>query len=330
MKTALITGVTGQDGSYLAELLISKGYRVVGIVRRSSTFNTSRIDHLIDNPEYKDNFEFFRGDLADGSSLARILRTVRPDEIYNLAAQSHVKVSFEIPEYTADIGFLGYIRLLEAVRDAGLNVKIYQACSSEMFGDSPPPQDELTAFKPRSPYAVAKLASYNIGCIYREAYGLWITHGILFNHESPRRGETFVTRKITRALAKIKLGRQDRLFLGNLDAKRDWGFAPEYMEAIYLMMQYSKPEDFVIATGEMHSVKDFVEEAFSYVGLNWKDYVDIDASLFRPAEVNVLCGNANKAEKLLSWKAKTKFKELVKIMVESDLAREVKWPGLNS
>jgi len=322
MPIALITGVTGQDGSYLAEYLITKGYKVFGLVRRSSSFNTGRIDHLIEDPKYKDKFDFIRADMSDGSSLARLLRMIKPDEIYNLAAQSHVKVSFEIPEYTSDIDFMGVIRLLEAVRDSGLNIKIYQASSSEMFGNSPPPQNENTPFKPRSPYAIAKVAAYYFVCNYREAYNMWIANGILFNHESPRRGETFVTRKISRAVARIKLGLQDYLYLGNLDAKRDWGYAPEYIEAMWLILQQEKPDDYVIATGETHSVREFVEEAFNYVGLDWEKYVKIDPNLFRPTDVNVLCGDASKAKKILGWNPKIKFKDLVKLMVDADLERE--------
>ncbi|HHY38774.1 MAG TPA: GDP-mannose 4,6-dehydratase [Clostridia bacterium] len=322
MRTALITGVTGQDGSYLAEFLLSKGYRVIGLLRRSSSFNTGRIDHLLEDPRYSDRFDYIRGDMTDGSSLARILRIVQPDEIYNLAAQSHVKVSFETPEYTADADFMGVVRLLEAVRDSGLNPRIYQAGSSEMFGNAPAPQSETTPFSPRSPYAVAKVAAFYFACNYREAYGLWVANGILFNHESPRRGETFVTRKITRAVARIKLGVQDCLYLGNLDASRDWGYAPEYVEAMWLMLQQPNPDDYVIATGETHTVREFVEEAFTYAGMNWRDYVKIDPRLFRPTEVDLLCGDASKARRVLGWRPKTSFEELVRIMVDADLARE--------
>jgi GDPmannose 4,6-dehydratase len=322
MRAALITGVTGQDGSYLAEFLLSKGYRVVGLLRRSSSFNTGRIDHLLENRELSDTFDYIRGDMTDGSSLARILRLVQPDEIYNLAAQSHVKVSFEIPEYTADADFLGVVRLLEAIRDSGLSVRIYQAGSSEMFGNAPAPQRESTPFNPRSPYAIAKVASFHFACNYREAYSLWVANGILFNHESPRRGETFATRKVTRAAARIKLGVQDRLYLGNLEASRDWGYAPEYVEAMWLMLQQPEPDDYVIATGETHTVRELVEETFAYAGMDWRDYVKIDPRLFRPTEVDLLCGDASKASRVLGWRPKTSFKELVRIMVDADLARE--------
>jgi GDPmannose 4,6-dehydratase len=322
MRAALITGVTGQDGSYLAEFLLSKGYRVVGLLRRSSSFNTGRIDHLLENRELSDRFDYIRGDMTDGSSLARILRLVQPDEIYNLAAQSHVKVSFEIPEYTADADFLGVVRLLEAIRDSGLSVRIYQAGSSEMFGNAPAPQSESTPLNPRSPYAIAKVASFHFACNYREAYSLWVANGILFNHESPRRGETFATRKVTRAVARIKLGVQDCLYLGNLEASRDWGYAPEYVEAMWLMLQQPEPDDYVIATGETHTVRELVEETFAYAGMDWRDYVKIDPRLFRPTEVDLLCGDASKASRVLGWRPKTSFKELVRIMVDADLARE--------
>jgi len=323
MKRALITGITGQDGSYLAELLLSKGYEVHGVIRRSSSFNTGRIDSI-----YQDPHDPWRrlilhyGDLNDASSLNTILRRCKPDEIYNLGAQSHVRVSFDVPEYTAEVTGLGTLRLLEAIRELDLRPRFYQASSSELFGSAPPPQSEQTPFQPRSPYACAKAYAFYITKNYREAYGLFAVNGILFNHESPRRGETFVTRKITRALARIVLGRQDKLYLGNLDARRDWGYAPEYCEAMWLMLQQEKPDDYVIATGETHTVREFLEEAFGYVGLDWRTYVEIDPRYFRPTEVDVLCGDASKAARVLGWKPKVTFKELVKIMVEADLQAE--------
>ncbi len=321
MKKALITGITGQDGSYLAEFLLSKGYAVYGVVRRASYFNTQRIDHLYQDPHEKNvRLHLLHGDLNDASSLNRIVKTVKPDEIYNLGAQSHVKVSFEVPEYTAEITALGSIRLLEAIRDSGIKTRFYQASSSEMFGGVlETPQTEKTPFNPRSPYAVAKVFSYWLTVNYREAYNMFACNGILFNHESPRRGETFVTRKITMALARIKHGVQDKLFLGNIDAKRDWGFAGDYVEAMWLMLQQSKPEDYVIATGETHSVKEFLQEAFSYAGLDWKKYVEIDKKYFRPTEVDVLQGNSAKARKILKWKPKVNFKQLVRMMVDADM-----------
>jgi len=323
MKTALITGVTGQDGSYLAELLLQKDYCVYGIVRRSSSFNTGRIDHLIQEPHEKGSrFDFIRGDLTDASSLSRILRRIKPDEIYNLAAQSHVMVSFEIPEYTLDTIVMGVIRLLEAVREAEIAPRIYQASSSEMFGNAPAPQNENTPFCPRSPYAAAKVCAHHLCVNYRQAYGVWICDGILFNHESPRRGETFVTRKITRAVARIKLGIQKKLYLGNLDAKRDWGYAPEYVETMWKMLQQDEPDDYVIATGESHSVREFLEEAFTYAELDWREYVDTDPRLFRPTEAEFLLGDASKARKKLGWEPKVRFKELVKLMLNADLKRE--------
>jgi len=321
MKTALITGITGQDGSYLAEFLLQKDYKVVGIARRSSSFNTSRIDHLIENVGW-DRFAFFRGDMTDGSSLTKIIGLVKPDEIYNLAAQSHVMVSFEIPEYTIDSIALGMVRLLEGVRRLGIKPKIYQASSSEMFGNMPSPQDEKVPFNPCSPYAIAKLCAHHICKNYRKAYGMWIACGILFNHESPRRGETFVTRKITRAVARIKLGIQNKLYLGNLTAYRDFGYAPEYVEAIWFMLQQKEPDDYIIATGEAHSVKEFVEEAFTYAGLDWTEYVEIDPRLIRPTEINYLLGDARKAHEKLGWNSRTTFKDLVHIMVDADLERE--------
>jgi len=319
-KTALITGITGQDGSYLAEFLLRKNYIVHGLIRRSSTFNTSRIEHLYDDPHNKNVRLFLHySDVADSDTIYKIFSEVRPNEIYNLAAQSHVRVSFDLPEYTANVDGLGTLRILEAIKDLGLRTKLYQASSSEMFGSSPPPQNEGTPFMPRSPYAIAKLFAHNITVNYRNAYGIFACSGILFNHESPRRGEIFVTRKITMAVAKIVAGKQEKLFLGNLDARRDWGFAPEYVKTMWLMLQQKKPDDFVIATGESHSVREFVELAFKLVGLNWKRYVRIDPRYFRPTEVNNLLGDASKAARILKWKPKIKFKSLVKIMLNSDL-----------
>lgn len=329
VKKALITGVTGQDGSYLAELLLKKGYEVHGIIRRTSTFNTSRIIHLYQDIHEKDvRFFLHYGDLADGSVLNQIIKKIKPDEIYNIGAQSHVRVSFDIPEYTADITGLGTLRLLDAIRESGVKTKLYQASSSEMFGNTTEiPQKETTNFMPCSPYAISKVFAFWTTVNYRQSYKIFTCNGILFNHESPRRGETFVSRKITRAATRIKLGLQKKLFLGNLEAKRDWGYAPEYVEAMWLMVQQEKPDDFVIATGEIHSVKEFAEEAFRYLGLNWKDYVDIDPRYFRPTEVEQLQGDYSKAKKILGWEPKTKFKELVKIMVDADmeLARNEKY-----
>jgi GDPmannose 4,6-dehydratase len=322
-KRALITGITGQDGSHLAELLLSKGYEVYGIIRRSSSFNTGRIDHIYQDPHQQPSrLRLLYGDLNDASSLNKILRDCRPDEIYNLGAQSHVRVSFDIPEYTAEIGALGTLRLLEAIRETGLhNTRFYQASSSELFGKAQEiPQRETTPFHPRSPYAVAKLYAYWITVNYRESYGLFACNGILFNHEGPRRGETFVTRKITRAAASIKLGLQDKLYLGNLEARRDWGYAPEYCRAMWLMLQQEEPDDYVIATGETHSVREFLEEAFGYLDLDWHHYVEIDPRYFRPAEVDILVGDASKARRKLGWEPKVTFKELVRIMVDADLA----------
>ncbi|ADL07286.1 GDP-mannose 4,6-dehydratase [Thermosediminibacter oceani] len=324
MKKALITGITGQDGSYLTEFLLNKGYEVHGIIRRASTFNTDRIDHIYRDPHDQEARLFLHyGDLTDGTGLRRILEKVQPDEVYNLAAQSHVKVSFEQPEYTADVVATGTLRLLEALRDyikvSGREVRFYQAGSSEMFGASPPPQNEKTPFYPRSPYAVSKVAAYWYAVNYREAYGMFICNGILFNHESPRRGETFVTRKITRAATRIKLGLQDKLYLGNLDAKRDWGYAGDYVEAMWLMLQQNEPDDYVIATGESHSVREFLEEAFGLLGLDWRQYVEIDPRYFRPTEVEFLLGDSTKARQKLGWKPKVTFKDLVKMMVEHDL-----------
>jgi len=320
-KKALITGITGQDGSYLAELLLDKGYEVYGIIRRTSTFTTDRIDHIYQDPhERKARLKLIYGDLSDSSSIIKILSDVKPDEIYNLAAQSHVRVSFDIPEYTGDVTGIGALRILEAVRFLGLKTKFYQASSSEMFGlVQAVPQKEDTPFYPRSPYAVAKLYAHWITTNYRESYGIFACSGILFNHESPRRGETFVTRKITQAVAHIKAGLQDKLYLGNLDSKRDWGYAKEYVEAMWLMLQQDEPDDYVIATNETHTIKEFLEEAFSHAGLNWKDYVEFDEKYLRPAEVDLLIGDYDKAKKQLGWEPKTKFKELVKIMVDADI-----------
>ncbi|MDB5037084.1 MAG: GDP-mannose 4,6-dehydratase [Bacteriovoracaceae bacterium] len=323
MKKALITGVTGQDGSYLAELLLEKGYEVYGIIRRASSFNTGRIDHLYQDPhEPNPKLKLVYGDLNDGSSINHLIRTIAPDEVYNLGAQSHVRVSFDIPEYTAEVTGLGAIRILEALREAGLNkAKFYQASSSELYGKVlETPQTETTPFYPRSPYGAAKAYAYYITQNYREGYKMFATNGILFNHESPRRGETFVTRKITLGLARIKMGLQEKLYLGNLDAKRDWGFAKDYVEAMWLMLQQKEPDDFVIATGETHSVKEFLELAADELKLNYKKVVAIDPKYFRPTEVDLLLGDATKARKKLGWKPKVKFKELVKMMVEADMA----------
>ena len=321
MKKALITGVTGQDGSYLAELLLTKGYEVHGIIRRSSSFNTSRVEHLYRDP-HETGVRFFLhyGDLNDASSLNRLLERIHPDEIYNLAAQSHVRVSFDIPEYTAEITALGAIRLLEAIKETQIKARFYQASSSEMYGKVVEvPQKETTPFYPRSPYACAKVFAHWITVNYRESYGLFTCSGILFNHESPRRGETFVTRKITRAAARIKKGLQKELFLGNLEAKRDWGYAPDYVEAMWMMLQQEKPDDYVIATGETHSVREFLEEAFGYLKLDWNKYVKKDPRYLRPAEVDLLQGDPSKAKKKLGWEPTVSFKELVRIMVDADL-----------
>ncbi len=322
-KRALLTGITGQDGSFLTELLLSKGYEVYGVIRRSSTFNTDRIDHLYADPhESEARLRLIYGDLADGSSLNKMIRTIEPDEIYNLGAQSHVRVSFDIPEYTAEVTGLGAIRLLEGIRETGLTPRFYQASSSELFGNTTEaPQNERTQFYPRSPYAAAKAYAYYMTVNYREAYGLYACNGILFNHESPRRGETFVTRKITRALANIKHGRQRELFLGNLEARRDWGYAGDYVEAMWLMMQQPEPDDYVIATGETHSIREFLDEAFGYAGLDWHDYVKKDPRYLRPAEVDRLQGDASKARERLGWKPRVGFKQLVRMMVDADMAR---------
>ena len=321
VKTALVTGITGQDGSYLAELLLEKGYEVHGMIRRSSSFNTGRIDHIYVDPHTPGARLFLHyGDLNDASSLNLLLKTIRPDEVYNLGAQSHVRVSFDVPEYTGEVTGIGVTRLMEAVRELDLNgTRIYQASSSEMFGATPPPQGESTPFYPRSPYGAAKVYAYWIGVNYREAYGLHISNGILFNHESPRRGETFVTRKITRAATRIKLRLQDKLFLGNLDAKRDWGYAKDFVEAMWLMLQQPKADDYVVATGEAHTVREFCEQAFACVDLDYKKYVEIDPRYLRPTEVDYLLGDPSKARKRLGWEPKTSFSELVKLMMESDM-----------
>ena len=320
MKRALITGVTGQDGSYLSELLLDKGYEVHGVIRRSSTFNTSRIEHLYKDPHEKDNrFHLHYGDITDGVGISNLVRELKPDEIYNLAAQSHVKVSFEMPDFTAQVDAVGTIRLLEAIRAAKIETKFYQASTSELFGSTPPPQSETSTFSPQSPYAAAKLYSYWVVRNYRDAYGLHATNGILFNHESPRRGETFVTRKITMAAARIKMGMQSKLYLGNLNSIRDWGYAPEYVESMWRMLQQPRPDDFVVATGVGATVRDFCEASFSYLGLDYRDHVEVDSRYNRPTEVDALIGQTSKAEKVLGWKATTHWKELAEIMVKSDL-----------
>jgi GDPmannose 4,6-dehydratase len=319
-KTALITGITGQDGSYLAELLLGKGYEVHGIIRRSSSFNTDRIDHLYQDP-HEQGVRLFThyGDLADPVSLTHLLYRLQPDEIYHLGAQSHVRVSFDVPEYTFDVTAGGTLRLLEAMREAGVNARFYQASSSEMFGAAPPPQSEATPFHPRSPYAVAKVAAFWAVVNYREAYGMFASNGILFNHESPRRGETFVTRKITRALARIKHGLQEKLYLGNLDAKRDWGFAGDYVEGMWRMLQHDEGDDFVLATNETHSVREFLEVCCRYADLDWEEHVEIDPKYFRPSEVDVLLGDYSKAKEKLGWEPTVTFEGLAQMMVESDI-----------
>ena len=320
MKKALITGITGQDGSYLAEFLLSKGYEVHGIIRRASTFNTVRIDHIYRDPHQRGTKLFLHyGDLSDSGQISNIIYNIKPDEIYHLGAQSHVRVSFDIPEYTGNVTGLGTTRLLEAIRRSGSKIKFYQASSSEMFGDAPAPQNEKTLLRPRSPYAAAKVYAYWMARNYREGYGIFASNGILFNHESFRRGETFVTRKITRAIAKIIAGKQKELYLGNLAAKRDWGFAPEYVEAMWLMLQQEKPDDYVIGTGENHSIKEFLQESFAYAGLDWKKYVKIDPKYFRPTETELLLADLSKAKKKLGWSPKITFKNLVRIMVDADL-----------
>lgn len=319
-KKALITGITGQDGSYLAELLLEKGYEVHGIIRRASTFNTARIDHLFSDPHEEGTKLFLHyGDLSDGSRLVTLLESIRPDEVYNLAAQSHVRVSFDEPEYTGNSTGLGSIRLLEAIRMVGLDCRYYQASSSEMFGATPPPQNEDTVFYPRSPYGAAKLYSYWVTRNYREGYGMFAVNGILFNHESPRRGETFVTRKITRAVARIKAGMQDELFMGNLDAVRDWGYAPEYVEAMWMMLQHDTPDDYVVSTGTDYTVRDFLQLSFDHVGLDWQKYVKFDERYLRPTEVDALVGDSSRARNALGWVPKVLTPELAQIMVDSDI-----------
>ena len=320
VKKALITGVTGQDGSYLAELLLDRGYSVHGLIRRASSFNTGRLDPIYRDPhESGVRFRMHYGDLSDSGSLVNLIREVQPDEIYHLGAQTHVKVSFEIPEYTADATGMGTIRILEAIRASGVETRFYQAGSSEMFGAAPPPHGETTPFYPRSPYGVAKVFAHWATVNYREAHGLFAVNGILMNHESPRRGETFVTRKITRAVARIRAGLQEKLYLGNLDAKRDWGYAPEYVEAMWLMLQQDEPDDFVIASGTSHSVREFAELAFAHVDLDWERYVEIDPAYYRPAEVDYLLGDASKARRVLGWQTRTTFEELVRLMVDADV-----------
>ncbi|MBN2121125.1 MAG: GDP-mannose 4,6-dehydratase [Candidatus Omnitrophica bacterium] len=322
MKKALITGITGQDGSYLAELLLSKDYEVHGIIRRASTFNTERIDHIyVDPHSLKARLFLHYGDLSDAEQITNIIYNIKPSEIYHLGAQSHVRVSFDMPEYTSNVTALGTTRILEALRRSGDKIKFYQASSSEMFGKAPAPQSEDSAFMPRSPYACSKVYSYWMAKNYREGYNLFACNGVVFNHESPRRGETFVTRKITRAIANILKGNQKELFLGNLDAKRDWGFAPEYVEAMYMILQLDTPGDFIIGTGESHSVKEFVQEAFSYAGLDWEKYVKIDSHYFRPTEVENLIANSTKANQILGWEPKIIFSDLVKIMIDADMRK---------
>ncbi len=319
-KKALITGITGQDGSYLAEFLLSKGYEVHGIIRRASTFNTARIEHVYIDPHKSEARLFLHyGDLSDSEQISNVIYNLKPDEVYHLGAQSHVRVSFDIPEYTGNITALGTTRILEAIRRSGNNIKFYQASSSEMFGVSPPPQNELTTFSPRSPYAAAKVYAYWMTANYREGYNTFACNGILFNHESPRRGETFVTRKITRAIASIISKKQDALYLGNLDARRDWGYSPEYVMFMWKMLQNKEPEDFVIGTGETHSVREFVDASFSYAGLNKDKYIKIDPKYYRPTEVEVLIADPGKAIRKLNWSPEIKFNELVKIMVDADM-----------
>jgi GDPmannose 4,6-dehydratase len=319
-KRALISGISGQDGSYLAEQLLDRGYEVHGIIRRSSSFNTERVDHLYTDPHEEGARLFLHhGDLTDSSRLVKLIYEVQPDEVYNLGAQSHVRVSFDIPEYTADATALGTVRVLEAIRESGVETRFYEASSSEMFGSSPPPQSEATPFAPRSPYGVSKAMAHWMTVNYRESYGMFCSNGILFNHESPRRGETFVTRKITRALARIRRGLQSTLFLGNLEAKRDWGYAPEFTEAMWRILQADEPGDYVIATGETHSVREFLEHAAGILDLDWEACVEIDPRYFRPAEVDALCGDASKAERELGWAPVVTFEELVRIMVEADV-----------
>jgi GDPmannose 4,6-dehydratase len=319
-KRALITGITGQDGSYLAELLLSKDYEVHGIIRRASTFNTDRIDHIYQDPHRTDRqLHLHHGDLSTAEQLTSLIYNMRPDEIYHLGAQSHVRVSFDVPEFTGDVTGLGTTRILEAVRSSGINCRFYQAGSSEMFGSTPPPQDENTPFHPRSPYGAAKVYAHWMAVNYREAYGMFAVNGILFNHESPRRGETFVTRKITRAVARILAGKQEKLYMGNLDARRDWGYAPEYVEGMWRILQLDAPSDYVLGTGESHTVREFLEEAFGYVGLDWQDHVELDPRYLRPAEVDFLMSDSARARKELQWEPRITFKELVRIMVDADV-----------
>ena len=319
-KKALVTGITGQDGSYLAELLLEKGYEVHGLIRRASTFNTTRIDHIYEDPHGGNrSLQLHYGDLSTGEQMSNLIYNLRPAEIYHLGAQSHVRVSFDIPEFTGDVTGLGTTRILEAVRNSGINCRFYQAGSSEMYGATPPPQSENTPFHPRSPYGVAKVYGHWMTVNYREAYGMFSANGILFNHESPRRGETFVTRKITRAVARIFAGQQETLFLGNLDARRDWGYAPEYVEGMWRILQQDDPSDYVLGTGEAHTVREFVEEAFGYLDLDWKKYVKLDPRYLRPSEVEFLLADASNAHRELEWEPKIKFKELVRIMVDADL-----------
>ncbi|MFT5564747.1 MAG: GDPmannose 4,6-dehydratase [Myxococcota bacterium] len=321
MSVALITGITGQDGSHLADLLIKKGYEVHGIIRRASSFNTGRIEHIYQDPHDEDvRLHLHHGDLTDGSQVAHLLREVRPDEVYNLAAQSHVAVSFMQPEYTGDVDGLGVVRILETIRDNGIDTRFYQAGTSEMFGDAPAPQSLETGFRPRSPYAAAKVYAHWMVRNYREAYGMYASNGILFNHEGERRGPTFVTRKITRAVAAIVAGRQDALYLGNLDALRDWGYAPDYVEAMWKILQQDTPSDYVVATGETHSVREFVATAFAHVGLDWTEFTHIDPAYYRPTEVDHLCGDAEESYERLDWRPTTRFSRLVELMVEHDLA----------
>lgn len=322
MKKALITGITGQDGSYLAELLLSKGYEVHGIVRRVSTFNRQRIDHIYQDPHNisgEVHLHLHYGDLANTGNLTDLIYSLKPDEVYHLAAQSHVRVSFDLPDYTGDITGLGTLRVLEAIRKSGVNTRFYQASSSEMFGAAKPPQNEETIFQPQSPYAAAKVYAYWVTRNYREGYKMFASNGILFNHESPRRGETFVTRKITRSLAAIKAGKQKKLALGNLDAKRDWGYAPDYVAAMWKMLQQDAPGDFAIGTGEAHSVREFLDEAFGYVGMDWQEYVEIDPQYFRPTEVDYLLADATRARNILNWEPRVCFRDLVRVMVDADL-----------
>ena len=322
MKRAFITGITGQDGSYLAELLLEKGYEVHGLIRRSSTFNTSRIDHLFKDPHDETNhLHLHYGDLTDAAGMTNLIRQIKPEEVYNLAAQSHVMVSFSMPTYTANVDAVGTTTLLEAIRSSGLESKFYQASTSELFGKTPPPQNELSKFHPRSPYGAAKLYAYWVTVNYREAYGIHATNGILFNHESPRRGETFVTRKISRAVSAISRGSKEKLYLGNLDAIRDWGYAKEYVESMWLMLQQETPDDFVIATGVGATIRDFCEEAFSFAGLDWQEHTQIDERYLRPSEVDALIGDPSKAKNQLNWEATTHWRELARLMVEADMKK---------